>query len=416
MGLIRAGILFAVPTLLKLLAGLLVVKLVAFYLGAEGLGKLGQFMSLMTMATILACGGISTGIVKYVAEFKDVADRLKAYVQVASLITLASSVVLFVLLFLFSHEISTFLFNSPDYAFQVRVLSVAQFIIACGTFLLGILNGLRDVKSFAIVNVASVVLGVSGVYWSTRHFGFVGAMYGLMWLPACQLIFLAVWYHKVFRKPLDFIRPRWERKISLDFMRFSLMQLTSVLTVQLAQVVIRNMLETRTSWVEVGYWQGLSRLSDAYLQFITIVLANYVMPKLSSLRSRHEVMREVASVYKIIVPILVVMMPVIVLSRDLIIRTLFSASFLPMRDYFVWQVGGDFFKVIAYVAGYVAVAKAATGFYIVLEIVQAGLLVGLCVLLVAPLGLKGVVMAYFLNYFFYAVLCTLGLYLYAKRS
>jgi antigen flippase len=416
MSLIRAGILFAVPTFLKLLAGLLVVKLVAHYLGAEGLGKLGQFMSLMTMATIVACGGISNGIVKYVAEFKDIPERLKAYVQVASMIAVVSSIILFVVLFVLSHEISTFLFRSPDYAFQVRILSVVQFAIAAGTFLLGILNGLRDIKFFAIVNVASVAFGICGVYFSTRHFGFVGAMYGLMWLPACQLLFLAVWYLKVFRRPLSFVRPLWNGQITLDFMRFSLMQLTSVLTVQMAQVVIRNMLEARTNWVEVGYWQGLSRFSDAYLQFITIVLANYVMPKLSSLRKRHEVIREVASVYKIIVPILIAMMPVIVLLRDLIIRTLFSASFLPMRDYFIWQVGGDFFKVIAYVAGYVAVAKAATRLYIALEIVQAGLLVMLCMLLVTPLGLKGVVIAYFFNYLFYAVLCTFGLYVYAKRS
>lgn len=416
MGFFRAGILFAIPTFFKLLAGLLVVKLVAYHLGAEGLGKLGQFMSLMTMVTILAGGGISTGIVKYVAEFKESSGRLREYVQGASLITVASSLALFVLLFVFSNAISLFLFKSPDFSAQIKVLSVVQFAIAVSTYLLGILNGFRDITSFAAVNVASIIAGILGVYVSARHFGFVGTMYGLMWFPACQFLFLLLWYRLVFKKEWLFLRPRWNKVVAQHYLHFALMQLTSVLTMQMAQVVIRNMLQEKTSWVQVGYWQGLSRFSDAYLQFITIVLANYVMPKLSGLVKRKDVVREVVSVYKVLIPVLLTLIPVIMLFKDLIVRMLFSPSFLPMKDLFIWQVAGDFFKVIAYVAGYLAVAKAATALYIGAEILQAGLLVSLCLLLVDPLGLKGIVIAYFLTYVVYAGGCLVGLYVYAKRS
>ncbi|WP_449414142.1 lipid III flippase WzxE [Pandoraea soli] len=411
---LKASTLFAIPTLVKLLAGLFVVKIIALYLGAEGLGKLGQFMSLMAMVTILAGGGISTGIVKYVAEFRLSSEKLAIYVQAASWITLASSILAGAALALFATPIAVFLFKSTEYSVEIRVLALAQVAVAVSTFLLGILNGMRDVKSFATVNVTSVAIGMIGVFVGVRIFGFSGAMYGMMWIPACQLICLLIWYRWVFRHDWSFIRPRWNPTTVKHFSRFTLMQLTSVLTMQLAQIVIRNTLQSRTSWVEVGYWQGMTRFSDAYLQFITVVLANFFMPRISELAEKSAVMREVRTVYKIVVPLLLIAIPAIILCRDLIVRILFSASFLPMRDLFVWQVIGDLFKVVAYIAGYVAVAKAAARLYIGAEILQAGLLLLLCSLLIGKFGVEGAVMGYFFTYVIYAGICLFALMRYAR--
>lgn len=43
--------------LTKILAGFIVLKLVAVYLGAEGLGSLGQLMSLITILSLIAGEG-----------------------------------------------------------------------------------------------------------------------------------------------------------------------------------------------------------------------------------------------------------------------------------------------------------------------------------------------------------------------
>ncbi|POM11183.1 hypothetical protein [Pseudomonas orientalis] len=41
----------------KILVGFCILKLIALYLGADGLGKLGHFMSLVSIAVLLAGGG-----------------------------------------------------------------------------------------------------------------------------------------------------------------------------------------------------------------------------------------------------------------------------------------------------------------------------------------------------------------------
>jgi antigen flippase len=415
MSYLKTGVVFAIPTICRLLSGLLIIKVIAINLGADGLGRLGQFMSLLSIVTLLAGGGISAGIVKYVAQFKNEPSQLAEYVQVASFITFASSIVLGIILYVFSGTISSFLVQSTLYVFEIKVLAFIQTAIAFSTFLLGIVNGHRFIKDSAVINMATIIFGSAGVIFGSTYFGASGAMFGLMWYSSCQVIFLLIWYRYWFSFPFSFIKPHWLESVGRKFANFGLMQLVTVLTLQMSQVLMRNIIESKTSWVEVGYWQGLTKVSDAYLQFITIVLANYYMPKLSEARNKAEISSEVHAVYKLVIPILLILIPTIIILRVEIVQILFSKEFLPMSELFVWQMMGDFFKVIAYVAGYVAVAKAATRLYVAAELFQALVLVLLCYFLVQGFGIKGAVYAYFLTYLIYAAIALLGLKIYLGK-
>ena len=98
---------------------------------------------------------------------------------------------------------------------------------------------------------------------------------------------------------------------------------------------------------------------------------------------------EVATAYKIAMPVLLIMSISIFILRDWIILLLFSPEFLAMKNYFTWQLAGDAFKVAAYISGYVAVAQANSRLYIAAEIFQASLLVLLCYFFVQAYGAIG---------------------------
>ena len=415
MSFFKAGLLFSIPTIAKLLAGLVIVKAIAVYLGVDGLGRLGQFMSLMAMLGVLAGGGIATGVIKYVAEFHDQKNKLEDFVQTANCITLIAGVLFAFILFFLAPLLSQFLFKTPEYTFEIRILSLVQIAIGLSSFLLGILNGLRQMKAYALVSLCSVLLGAMGLVFACAWYGMKGAMYGMMWFSSCPLIFLIIWYRFLFKGTWSFIKPRWLPKIAQQFSHFSVMQLVTVFTMQMSQIVIRNAIETQTSWVEVGYWQGLVKISDAYLLFITVVLANYYMPKLSALKEKRAVIQEVIATYKIIVPTLLLCMPILFIFRNTFILILYSDQFLAMGDLFFWQITGDFLKVMAYISGYVAVAKAASKIYITAEIFQACTLVLLSLFLIDLYGLQGAVYAYVITYFIYSILSIYCLRVYAKR-
>jgi O-antigen/teichoic acid export membrane protein len=413
---LRVGLLFSASTLSRLLAGLVVVKLIAVYIGADGLGRLGQFMSLMSMITIMAGGGISTGIVKYVSEFKDDRLALRRYIGAASLISVVASVLLAAALMSTAPIISAALFGTPVYTDVIRVLAIAQIAIAGSNLLMGLVNGHQRVNAFAVTSALGVIAGAAGVAAGCMYYGIRGAMYGLIWMPACYILLLLPWYRFGLKFKWHSLLPLWDKETTRKYMGFSVMLLVSVLTMQMSQVVIRHIIESHGSWAEVGYWQATTKISDAYLQFITVVLANYYLPRLAQMRARDEIKNEVNLVYKYAMPVLLLMSASVYVCRDWIILLLFSKEFLPMKEFFTWQLIGDGFKVAAYIGGYVAVARAKTKIYIAAEIYQAGMLVLLCSFFVARYGAIGATYAYCLNYILYFIVVHFTLRSYLRKG
>lgn len=413
---VKVGLLFATSTLSRLLAGLFVVKIIAVYAGAEGLGQLGQFMSLMAIITMLAGGGISAGIIKYVAEVRENEKTLVEYIGSASAIGVGASIFLALVLSLAAPWISVWLFGSGEYVSVIIVLAFAQGAIAGVNLLLGLVNGHQRVFAFAVISGLSSLFGAVGVAMGARYYGIQGAMYGLIWLPACSLLLLLPWYRYGLRMRWANLCPRWNAETSRKYFSFSLMLLTSAMTVQLAQVVARNMIEANGNWTGVGYWQATAKVSDAYLTFITVVLANYYLPRLSALKNRIDLAREVNLAYKIALPVLAVMSMSVFFFRDWLIILLFSKEFTPMRGFFTWQLIGDVFRVGAYIGAYVAVAKANTKLYILGEVYQAGMFISLCYIFVANYGAIGATYAYCLNYVLYFVIVQFVLRRYFSRA
>ena len=105
----------------------------------------------------------------------------------------------------------------------------------------------------------------------------------------------------------------------------------------------------------------------------------------------------------------------IYLCRRLVIAVLFTDEFSSMAELFWPQLLGDLCKTLAYVLGYVAVAKAKTRIYMVAEVVQAGLLVGFSQLLLQRFGVLAVPYAYLATYAIYLLLALACFRAYIKQ-
>ncbi|STI82334.1 Protein wzxE [Escherichia coli] len=138
--------------------------------------------------------------------------------------------------------------------------------------------------------------------------------------------------------------------------------------------MMRKLLAAQYSWDEVGIWQGVSSISDAYLQFITASFSVYLLPTLSRLTEKRDITREVVKSLKFVLPAVAAASFTVWLLRDFAIWLLLSNKFTAMRDLFAWQLVGDVLKVGAYVFGYLVIAKASLRFYILAEISQFTLL------------------------------------------
>ncbi len=115
MSLAKASVWTAASTLVKIGAGLLVVKLLAVAFGPSGVGQAGNFRQLITVLGVLAGAGIFNGVTKYVAQYHQDPAQLRAVTGTASSMVLGFSTLLALVFLLAAEPISIGLFGHADY-------------------------------------------------------------------------------------------------------------------------------------------------------------------------------------------------------------------------------------------------------------------------------------------------------------
>ncbi|MBD8100296.1 O-antigen translocase [Pseudomonas fluorescens] len=399
----------------KILVGFCILKLIALYLGADGLGKLGHFMSLVSIAVLLAGGGLGHGVIKYVAEFKDSKFSLYRLFSTSVFYALGASILVLVALFSFAEKISVLVFGEPRFYWVILCLAVAQVAFAFNILFSGFFNGLGKLKVNAVVQVVSNILALPLIWFLISSYKMPGAAIAMLAIFVMPII-VSLFFVK--GMPL-FRMIKWRKfdvGIGKGFARFGLMLLVSAVMFPVVEIVIRESLITQVGYSEAGIWQGSIKLSSAYIGFFSVFLASYYMPLISATREKKAITRQVIKFMLLVMGGFLIGGSVLYFGRHFFIPLLLSSEFNELENYIIFQLVGDFFKVSAYVIGFVAVAKAATKLYILSEVIQALLFVGLTFSLGKSIGgIYGVMYSYMIAYIVFFVMCVIGFACWARR-
>lgn len=416
MSLAKASIWTAGSTLIKIGVGLLVVKLLAVTFGPSGVGQAGNFRQLITVLGVLSGAGIFNGITKYVAEYHQQPERLRAVLGTSSAIVLGFSTLLALIFLLAAKPVSIALFGHADYQNVVRAVAFIQMGIAYANLFLAILKGYRDAMGNALAVIGGSLIGVVAYYICFRIGGYPGALVGLALVPALVVVPAAAMMIRRKTIPLSYLKLSWDKALASHLGKFTIMALITSVTLPVAYVMMRNLLADRYGWDAVGIWQGVSSISDAYLQFITASFTVYLLPTLSRLKAKADISREILRSLKFVLPAVATASLIVWLLRDFAIWLLFSHQFTAMRDLFAWQLVGDVLKVGSYVFGYLVIAKASLRFYILTEVSQFLLLTGFAHWLIPMNGSLGAAQAYMATYIVYFALCSCVFLMYRRHS
>jgi polysaccharide transporter, PST family len=403
MNIARASVYSTVATAARLLAALVVVKLVASFAGPEGIGKLGQFMSLMSVLAVLAGGGISAALVKYVAEYREDPAKLERLLASALWYALCASCLIGILALLCSRQLALWLLDDAGYRNLIRILAVAQLGIALVNYLLAVINGFMDLRRLALVQVIGSAISIAVALALSLWLHLYGALLALV---VGQVLWLAIGLPAFRRSP--YFRPgmwriRFDREMTARLATFSIMTLSSALLSPLVSIAVRQHLAGRFGWSDVGYWQAVTRVSDAYLLFLTAAINIYYLPKLASTHGRAALAHELRQGWRFLMPAVCVLAAGIWLAREWITRLLFSSDFGVANALYAPQLLGDVIKIASFVPSYVMLAKAMTGLFVASECVFALSYLALVYLFTAHFGLIGAVYAFTVNYALYLI-------------
>lgn len=280
MSLAKASIWTAGSTLIKIGVGLLVVKLLAVTFGPSGVGQAGNFRQLITVLGVLSGAGIFNGITKYVAEYHQQPERLRAVVGTSSAIVLGFSTLLALIFLLAAKPISMALFGHADYQNVVRAVAFIQMGIAYANLFLAILKGYRDAMGNALAVIGGSLIGVVAYYICFRIGGYPGALLGLALVPALVVIPAAGMLIRRKTIPLSYLKLSWDKALASHLGKFTIMALITSVTLPVAYVMMRNLLADRYGWDASGFGKEsavsqmlIYNLSQHHLQFICCQLS-----------------------------------------------------------------------------------------------------------------------------------------------
>lgn len=400
MTLIKTSVLTAISTVIRVISGFVINKVIALYVGPSGLAVVGQLQNFMSIITTFSNGAITSGIVKYTAEYQTIEQKQKIFSSSIS-ISLFCSLIISIILFGFSEYLSELILKDVQYSSVFVVFGLTIFLFALNTVLMSILNGQKEIKKYVLVNIASSIFSLFFTSFLIMQLNLMGALYALVvnqsviFFVTLGFVVKSSWFK------LEYFKQGLDKESLSKLSRYSLMAITSALTVPVSHLIVRNYIGENLSWDDAGYWQGIWYISTMYLMVITTSLSVYYLPKLSEIQDKAELKREIFHGYKIIMPIVLVMSLVIFLLKEYVILIAFSDKFMPMMELFAWQLIGDVIKIASWLLGYITLAKAMTKTYISLEILGSLSFVLLSIYFVDNYGLVGITYAYALNYFLY---------------
>lgn len=403
MNLIKTSFYTSISTAITFISGFIVVKVVAVKIGPKGIAFVGQFQNTTAILTMLATAAIATGVIKYLAEHKSDPEKSQQIISTAFLIVFFSSLIISVFVISTSVYLSEAAFKTKDFWLVYFLFGLFTMVISFNVMFLAILNGLKEIRKFTIVNICSSVTGVGLTVLFTYAWSIEGVLIAST-ATAIIIFFINVYFFNklgIRWKP-DF--KSWDKRVAKMLSGFSLMAIVSGFVAPTMQILVRDRIITQFSIADAGYWQAVTKISDYYLSFISSVLGVYYMPRLSELKSKSELRQEIKSGYKIILPIVGGIALLIWLFKDMIIQILFTPTFLPMKPLFTFQLLGDFFKIGSWLLAFLMIAKAMTKTYITTEIIFAASYVAFSYYFMNHYGIIGATYSFCLNYFLYWIL------------
>lgn len=410
MNLFRTSVLNGVAVLIKTITMFVLNKILAVYLGPTGYAAIGQFQNFIQMVTTFAGSAINTAVVKYTAEYHEDETKQRAVWKTAGSIVFLFSLLFAILILFFQKQLALYIFQSLKY--QTIFIWFAIFLIFFNfnTLFLAILNGKKEILKLVLANIAGslfalVITGVLAI-----KLQLYGALIALSIYQSIAFIVTLILCHRADWFEFSSLLGKIDLGITKKFASFILMALVSAICVPLSQMLIRAYLTQEFSLAYAGYWEAMIRLSTVYLLLVTTTLGVYYLPRLSELNAIHEIKKEVYLGYKFIFPLAVVGGICVFILRDWIINLLFSPSFAPMQDLFLWQMMGDALKIGSWILAYLMLSKAMTKLYICTEIIFTVSIIALTYICTQVFGFEGVSIAHLINYGLYWIVISLFIF------
>ncbi|MFV0541271.1 MAG: O-antigen translocase [Aestuariibaculum sp.] len=404
-----------VVVVVKLVISVFIQRFLAITVGEIGIAKIGQLRNVMDMLNSFSTLGISSGIIKYVSEYKDDKNTLKKLFSTTFVFSIVASILSMVFLFFGANSISGQLFGDVTYAFVIKIVSLIIPFIALRQICSGIVNGLMAYKVYAKSELIAYILSSTLLVIALYNYSLEGVLVAIAITPLFYFVVLVSVYGKVIKNIINVKALKLKVPFFKELLSFSIMSVSAHVLFNYVEIDLRNILTEKLNIEEAGYWTAMTNLSKNYMVFASSVFTLYVLPKFANLQTVTDFKKEVFHIYKTLLPLFAIGMVLIYIFRNIIVEFVYP-DFTGVEPLFKWQLLADFVSLVSMVLAYQFMAKKMVVAFVFTEIFSVLTFYFLAGYLIHDYGTQGVVMANFIRYILYLVLVTVFLGIYFKRQ
>ena len=394
----------------KIIAGFLTTKFIAVFIGPEGMALIGNLRSFLASVQSFATVGLYRGLVKYIKRYKEDAVDLSKTISTGYYIGFIATAFICMLSYFNAEAVNDYLFSEKyDFIYVIRIMALALPFYSLNLFSYSIMNGFEKYRFLMIINIIGQVMGLLVTLLLIWQNNIDGALIAVVISPSLMFLITLVgivgrpnFIGQIKASRIDF---EWIRK----FLPFTIMAVVTGIIFPLVIIAIRNYIISSEGLKDAGFWEAMNRISTYYLLFINSVMALYFLPRFSEIKSKAEFRKEVFGFYKTIVPILFIGGLLLFFLRPLIISLLFTDEFRPVEELFIWQLSGDFIKVLSIVLAFQFIAKKKFWHFILTEAFLLLILYFTSVNFVDNYGVKGANIAHLVSHTLYFIVLVLVL-------
>lgn len=296
-------------------------------LGPDGLGVYTLVFTIYMFGMLFAAFGMGSALIKYVAEFHDDLKKKKEYISSGMVCSLVTGLIMGIILYVFSELIAFNLFNIPAMEDLLKITAICYPFIALHKVALGTLNGLHQIKKYALLDITlnGLILAISVFFVMVLDLGTQGAVYGFV-LPTILVSILS------FSSIKNYITRRIEyNNVFRDLTWFGFYVVISGSVGMLYHHVDSLMLGYFMSETDVGHYaiaaifiQGLALIPNAVQKITTPRIAYHYGKK-----DYDQILQLIKNVLLKTYAITFILFIFLVLSGKYLIIFLFTDEFLP---------------------------------------------------------------------------------------
>ena len=275
--LVKAASLNTANISLKILAGILISKFIALFIGPEGMALIGNLRNFLSTIQSISIAGLYNGFVKLIAKYKNHIKELTHTLSTVFYFGFFLSLLLAFLCYYNAEFVNELIFFNNNYVYVVETMAIVLPFYALNMFVFAIMNGFSKYKILLVINITGQILGLLVTLLLIKQENIDGALIAVVITPALNLLITIVGI--AFRKNLM-------SNINITDIQFSvlknlspnmIMALVSSIALPIVYIIIRNYIISEIGIKEAGYWTAVTRVSDYYLMFINSFLLRIYM-------------------------------------------------------------------------------------------------------------------------------------------